>query len=141
LVSSQTIAAGNLFDESGIIFLNSAQNFFSLLDPEPGPQLISERGQHCLLYLGSGVGLAIWSWFSGSKGRLREAQLTGSDFYWLAGAIVTGGIIGPVLLMVGLAVTPASSTSLLLNLEGVFTALFAWSVFKENFERQLITLI
>jgi hypothetical protein len=44
---------------------------------------------------------------------------------------------GPVLLMVGLAVTPASSASLLLNLEGVFTALLAWFVFKENFDRRI----
>jgi drug/metabolite transporter (DMT)-like permease len=39
--------------------------------------------------------------------------------------------------MFGLAVTPASSASLLLNLEGVFTALLAWFVFKENFDRRI----
>jgi len=91
-----------------------------------------------LLYLGSGVGLAIWS---GLRSRLKtsagEAKLRGSDVPWLAGAIVAGGIIGPVLLMVGLVVTPASSASLLLNLEGVFTALLAWFVFKENFDRRI----
>src|SRR5262249_10516123 len=48
-----------------------------------------------------------------------------------------GGVIGPVLLMYGLAITPASSASLLLNLEGVFTALLAWFVFKENFDRRI----
>jgi drug/metabolite transporter (DMT)-like permease len=61
-----------------------------------------------LLYLGSGVGLAIWSGLrSRAKENSREATLKGSDVGWLAGAIVAGGIIGPVLLMVGLAVTPA----------------------------------
>src|SRR6476646_5385577 len=71
-----------------------------------------------LLYLGSGVGLGIWSGLrSRSRGNSGEAKLTGSDLPWLAAAIVAGGIIGPVLLMVGLVVTPASSTSLLLNLE------------------------
>jgi drug/metabolite transporter (DMT)-like permease len=91
-----------------------------------------------LLYLGSGSGLTIWALFrSQSKGHAREARLKRSDFPWLAGAILAGGIIGPVLLMFGLAVTPASSASLLLNLEGVFTALLAWFVFKENFDRRI----
>ena len=91
-----------------------------------------------LFYLGSGVGLAIWSGLrSWSRASLGEAKLKGSDLPWLAGAIVAGGIIGPVLLMVGLVVTPASSTSLLLNLEGVFTALLAWFAFRENFDRRI----
>lgn len=91
-----------------------------------------------LLYLGSGIGLAIWSMLRSRFGKSSgEAKLKGADLPWLAGAIVAGGIIGPVLLMVGLVVTPASSASLLLNLEGVFTALLAWFVFKENFDRRI----
>ena len=91
-----------------------------------------------LLYLGSGIGLTIWSRFrSQSKAGTGEARLKRSDFPWLAGAILAGGIIGPVLLMVGLAITAASSASLLLNLEGVFTAVLAWFVFKENFDRRI----
>jgi drug/metabolite transporter (DMT)-like permease len=39
--------------------------------------------------------------------------------------------------MFGLKLTPASSASLLLNLEGVLTALLAWFVFKENFDRRI----
>jgi drug/metabolite transporter (DMT)-like permease len=46
-------------------------------------------------------------------------------------------VLGPVLLMTGLAHTPASSASLLFNLEGFFTALIAWSVFRENFDRRI----
>jgi drug/metabolite transporter (DMT)-like permease len=45
--------------------------------------------------------------------------------------------VGPVLLMTGLAATPAASASLLLNMEGVLTALLAWFVFKENFDRRI----
>jgi drug/metabolite transporter (DMT)-like permease len=60
-----------------------------------------------------------------------------ADVPWLAGAILTGGVVGPLLLMWGLAQTPASSASLLLNLEGVFTALLAWFVFKENFDARI----
>lgn len=51
-------------------------------------------------------------------------------------AIAFGGVIGPLLLMIGLARTPASTTALLLNLEGVLTALFAWFIVHENFDRR-----
>jgi drug/metabolite transporter (DMT)-like permease len=46
--------------------------------------------------------------------------------------VLFGGVLGPVLLMVGLTSTPASAASLLLNLESVLTALVAWVVFREN---------
>ena len=39
--------------------------------------------------------------------------------------------------MSGLRTTPASAASLLWNLEGVFTALLAWFVFHENFDRRI----
>src|SRR5712691_10524177 len=91
-----------------------------------------------LLYLGSGIGLSIW-WRvrSHSKAGTGEAKLQSSDLPWLAGAILAGGVIGPVLLMLGLAITAASFASLLLNMEGVFTAVLAWFVFKENFDRRI----
>lgn len=91
-----------------------------------------------LLYLGSGLGLAVWRSLSRRKeGSPGEARLNRGDTPWLAGAILCGGVVGPVLLMLGLAHTPASTASLLLNLEGVFTALLAWFVFKENFDRRI----
>ena len=55
----------------------------------------------------------------------------------MAGAILAGGIAGPVLLMYGLTQTPAASASLLLNMEGVLTAMLAWFEFKENFDRRI----
>ena len=42
-----------------------------------------------------------------------------------------------MLLMWGLAITPASSASLLLNLEGVLTALLAWFIFRENCDARI----
>jgi drug/metabolite transporter (DMT)-like permease len=72
------------------------------------------------------------------KPRNQEAGLAWKDLPWLATAILAGGIVSPVLLLLGLAVTPASSASLLLNLEGVLTALLAWFVFKENFDRRIM---
>jgi drug/metabolite transporter (DMT)-like permease len=91
-----------------------------------------------LLYLGSGSGLAAWRFLNGRKtSKSEEARLSRRDIPWLAGAIFCGGVVGPVLLMLGLAHTPASTASLLLNLEGVFTALLAWFVFKENFDHRI----
>jgi drug/metabolite transporter (DMT)-like permease len=39
--------------------------------------------------------------------------------------------------MAGLARSSAATASLLLNLEGVFTALLAWFLFRENFDRRI----
>lgn len=93
-----------------------------------------------MLYLGSGLGLLIWLALRALRKRDdqdRPAGLTKPDLPWLAGAILAGGIAGPVLLMVGLTLTPASSASLLLNMEGVLTSMLAWFVFKENFDRRI----
>ena len=87
-----------------------------------------------LLYAGSGLGLVAWLLVRGlrPRGAGAEASLQRRDIPWLAGAVLFGGVLGPVLLMVGLASTPASAASLLLNLESVLTALVAWVVFREN---------
>src|SRR5262249_49321534 len=78
-----------------------------------------------ILYLGSGVGLIGLQLLStlGRVGARSESRLRGADWLWLGSAILFGGLIGPVLLMAGLARSPAATASLLLNLEGVFTAL------------------
>lgn len=52
-------------------------------------------------------------------------HLPRAEWPWLAGAIVAGGVLAPVLLMFGLRGMPATGASLLLNAEGVFTALLA----------------
>jgi drug/metabolite transporter (DMT)-like permease len=92
-----------------------------------------------LLYLGSGLGLVAVKLvvrMLGADAR-REAAIQSGDWMWLGLATLSGGIIGPVLLMVGLAHTGATSAALLLNLEGVLTALLAWFVFRENFDRRI----
>jgi drug/metabolite transporter (DMT)-like permease len=86
-----------------------------------------------LLYLGSGVGLTIYRKIK----RAESAVLPRQEMAWFAGAVLAGGVIAPVLLMIGLTTMPASSASLLLNAEGVFTALLAWFAFKENFDRRI----
>lgn len=93
-----------------------------------------------LLYCGSGIGLLSWLLLRKFlfNHKEKEANLTKQDLPWLAGAIAAGGIAAPVLLMFGIDVISASSASLLLNLEGVFTALLAWFVFKENFDKPIM---
>ena len=86
-----------------------------------------------LLYLGSGLGLTLYRLLNHSP----AVRLPRKEIFWFAAAILAGGIIGPVLLMVGLMGMPASEASLLLNAEGVFTALLAWFAFKENFDRRI----
>jgi drug/metabolite transporter (DMT)-like permease len=91
-----------------------------------------------LLYAGSGIGLSLWiALRAAARPKPDSPALARRDIPWLAGAVVAGGIAGPVLLMLGLAATTASAASLLLNLEGVFTALIAWFVFRENFDRRI----
>jgi drug/metabolite transporter (DMT)-like permease len=86
-----------------------------------------------LLYLGSGLGLALVHL---ARRALRiappEAPLRAADLPWLAVVILAGGVLGPVLLMAGLARTDAATASLLLNLESLFTLVIAWTVFGEN---------
>lgn len=93
-----------------------------------------------LMYFGSGLGLGFW-WLVRNLRRRRvgtEAPLSRGDLLPLAGAILSGGLVGPVLLMIGLTTTAGSTASLMLNLEGVFTALAAWLVFREHFNRRVI---
>jgi drug/metabolite transporter (DMT)-like permease len=94
-----------------------------------------------LLYCGAGFGVAL------TRRILRifrvggfapEAALTPAEWPWLAAATIAGGIVGPLLLMTGLARTDAATASLLLTLEGVFTAALAWFAFNEHFDRWIV---
>jgi len=92
-----------------------------------------------MLYLGSGIGLS--AMLLGRRLLRREAEeapIRAADLPWLAGAVGFGGLIGPVLLMLGLASTAASTAALLLNLEGLATMAIAWVVFRENVDRRLL---
>ncbi len=92
-----------------------------------------------LLYLGAGIGL-----LSVHAGRFAlglpaaEAPLRRSDMPWLAAIVLFGGVLGPLLLMLGLNRTDAASGSLLLNLESIATMAIAWLWFKENVDRRLL---
>ena len=89
-----------------------------------------------LLYVGSGIGL--WGLRLARDAGLKSSSLSRAEWPWFAGAIIAGGVLGPVLLMYGLTRTGAADASLLLNLEAVLTALLAWVVFHENADRRIV---
>lgn len=92
-----------------------------------------------LLYLGSGVGLFAYQLTLHAFGQVSsEAPLRRADLPWLAAAILAGGVVGPVLLLIGLVSTASSTAALLLNLESVATMVIAWTVFRENFDRRIL---
>ena len=92
-----------------------------------------------ILYLGAGFGLLLIQGIRAGLGLpANEASLKRGDLPWLAAVVVFGGVAGPLLLMLGLIHTGASSASLLLNLESIATMIIAWVVFRENVDRSLM---
>jgi drug/metabolite transporter (DMT)-like permease len=108
-----------------------------LLLGDIGPVLFAS-----LLYLGSGIGIFLLS-------RARryatpvpgEARLDRRDYPWLAGAMLSGGVIATISLLFGLQYTPAATASLLLNFEVVATTLIAFFVFSEYIGRRVVAAI
>lgn len=93
------------------------------------------------LYLGSGMGISLVKLTQRLGSKNVEASIKRTDIKWLAGAIVSGGILAPIALTVSLQMTPASTASLLLNFEGVGTTLIALMFFKEAISRRAWTAI
>ncbi|MDP2340993.1 MAG: DMT family transporter [Deltaproteobacteria bacterium] len=90
-----------------------------------------------LLYLGSGLGLLLLLVVKMLR-RQPVAPIPRGARLRFVGAIVAGGVVAPALLLIGLRVTAASTASLLLNIEGVLTAVIAWVVFRENMDRRIL---
>jgi drug/metabolite transporter (DMT)-like permease len=106
--------------------------FAKLLLPESAPVLTAG-----LLYLGAGLGLLLFEltgrpWF---KSGVKETPVRRADAGLLAGVILTGGMLGPFLMLWGLERLSGVLTSLLLNLEAPFTVLVAVLVFREHLVR------
>jgi len=128
-------SAGKSLRQPGILSVLLAALLFGASTPlaklllaDVSPWLLAS-----LLYLGSGAGLTLFRWFRGAP----SVRLSRHEQWWLAGAIAAGGVVGPVLLMFGISGMSGSAASLLLNAEGVFTALLAWFAFRENFDRRI----
>ena len=126
---------GIIFAIAAAMLFGGSAPFAKILVGNISPVLLAG-----LLYAGSGIGLSAWMVLRKllrSNASESESSLNRRDMPWLGGAVISGGIVAPVLLMLGLTYTSASSASLLLNLEGVATAMLAWFVFKENFDRRI----
>ena len=93
------------------------------------------------LYLGSGAGISLVKLYQQLTSNQREAGIRRPDVKWLAGAIISGGIAAPIVLMVSLKNTPAATASLLLNFEGVGTTLIALFFFHESVSRRALAAI
>src|SRR5262249_22586405 len=113
------------------VLFGASTPFAKLLLGAQSPLLIAG-----LLYLGSGLGLTVVRVLR--DGGWKPTQFGTGEWRWLLAAVVFGGILGPALLMTGLASTSAGTASLLLNLEAVLTAVLAWIVFRENADRCIV---
>lgn len=100
-----------------------------LLLDDVSPQMLAG-----LLYLGAFVALSTFRGRSDSEARLRR-----SDAPRMAIMIAAGGVIAPVLMLVGLERVSGITGSLLLNLEGPFTILLGVALFREHLPRQAMT--
>jgi len=92
-----------------------------------------------LLYIGGGTAVIVARIVRGRS--TGESPLVRRDYPWLAGTMLAGGFLAPVLLMVSLASTPAATASLLLNTEAVATALIAAAFFLEGIGRRVVAAI
>jgi drug/metabolite transporter (DMT)-like permease len=125
-------------DRRGVVLALAAATLFGISAAfsklalrDVSPQLLAG-----LLYLGSGAGLALL-WLGRRLTTSRETPLRRSDVPWVVASIAAGGVAAPLLLMAGLSRTTASTGSLMLNLEGAFTAGLAWIAFGERFDRRI----
>jgi len=75
------------------------------------------------LNLGAAIALSAYRFLPAFESR--EAQITRRDLPPICGVIFFGGIVGPILMLLGLPRLSALTGSLLLNFEGPFTALIA----------------
>jgi len=112
---------------AAVLFGASAPVSKLLLD-DVGAQMLAG-----LLYLGAFLAVAP---FVRTRGRRGEASLRRADVPRLAGVVVAGGIVAPVLLMLGLERVSGIAGSLLLNLEGPLTLLVGIVVVHEYLGRR-----
>jgi len=113
------------------LFFGASTPFAKQLVGQISPLLLAG-----LLYAGSGVGLILIRLIK-DRG-WQPSGLVKDDWIWLLGAILFGGLLGPILLLFGLQQISAASASLLLNFEAVLTASLAWIIFKESTSKRIV---
>jgi len=118
------------------LFFGASAPLSKLLLGDVSPMVMA-----ALLYLGSGTGISLVKLTQQMTSNQKEAGIRRPDVKWLAGAIVSGGILAPIILMISLQNTPASTASLLLNFEGVGTTLIALFFFRESISGRALAAI
>jgi len=114
------------------VLFGASAPFAKLLLEGAGPVTLAS-----LIYLGSGTGLFLYSCLRRLRHSSTEATLSRQDLPWLLGAIISGGVLAPIVLMISLEQTPAATAALLLNFEAVATAIIALLLFKEAIGRRI----
>jgi len=127
------IRIGSLYGLGGAVLFGASTPLCKLLLRGVGPLMLA-----ALLYLGAALLISVFRVFSRVvRQQSPEAQIRRSDALTLGGVVGFGGVLGPVLMLFGLARISALTGSLLLNVETVFTILLAVIVFHEHLSRSL----
>ena len=113
---------------AAVLFGVSAPLAKRLLD-DVSPQMLAG-----LLYIGAFIALRV-----AGRGARAEARLRRADAPRMTAMIVAGGVVAPVLLLLGLERVSGTTGSLLLNLEGPFTIAVGVALFREHLPRQAMT--
>ncbi len=123
-------------NRAGIIRCSAAAVLFGISAPLAS-LLTNDMGAFTLaglLYVGAAIAVTPFVGRTPPSRRAVRASLPN-----LSIAVILGGAVGPVLLAAGLGLLPAATSSLLLNLELVFTIIVASVVFHEHLGRNIIT--
>lgn len=123
---------GAVFGITAAVLFGSSAPFAKLLLPGCTPVVLA-----ALLYGGAAVALTV-ARLMRPGARSAEARLRGKDAPVLAAVILTGGILGPVLMLLGLQRVSGVAGALLLNLEAPFTMIVAVLAFGEHMGRRAI---
>jgi drug/metabolite transporter (DMT)-like permease len=121
---------GALFGLSAAALFGLSTPFSKLLLADVAPQLLAG-----LLYLGAGLSITAYRLFRKPSA---EAPLRRADVPVLLVLVLSGGVLGPVSMLLGLNELNAVAGSLLLNLEAPFTMLLAVVFFKEHLGRRAL---
>jgi drug/metabolite transporter (DMT)-like permease len=123
--------AGAAFGLGAAALFGASAPLAKLLLVRSGPLMLS-----ALLYLGAAAALYTIKTIGRRSGASREARLQWSDGWPLFGMVTLGGMLGPLLMLLGLQRISALAGSLLLNFEAPFTAALAVWLFHEHLGRR-----
>lgn len=122
---------GAAFGLGAAALFGASAPFAKLLLAGSGPLMLS-----ALLYLGAAAALYVIRQAGAGSRQSSEARLRQSDWCPLVGMVALGGMLGPLLMLLGLQRISALAGSLLLNFEAPFTAALAVWLFHEHLGRR-----